>query len=43
MIEADAISDFNFLMGDMNFKFNQTYDEIIDHINDAPNLVKNLD
>ena len=27
MIEPDAIADINFFMGDLNFRFNQTYQQ----------------
>ena len=39
----DATSDFSFLMGDLNFRLNQSYAELMPHINDAPRLVANLD
>lgn len=43
--EPDFLCDYNYFMGDMNYRFNSTYEEIInnDLLRDAPKLIKNLD
>ena len=43
MIEPDAISDFNFFMGDLNMRFMTSYTEFIDHVADAPSHLADLD
>ena len=43
MIEQDAIPDFNFFMGDLNFRLNRTYTQHQPFIQDSPTLVDSLD
>lgn len=42
-IEPDALSDINFFMGDLNFRFNSTYTEHIGKVADSPMMFKQLD
>ena len=43
MIEPDAIADINFFMGDLNFRFNRTYQEHSPHVHQSPELIPQLD
>ena len=43
MIEQDAIHDFNFFMGDLNFRINRTFTQHEPFIQDSPSLVESLD
>ena len=43
MIEQDAIHDFNFFMGDLNFRINRTFTQHEPFIQDSPSLVDSLD
>ena len=43
LIEQDAIHDFNFFIGDLNFRINRTYSQHIPFLEDSPALVDTLD
>ena len=43
MIEPDAIADFNFFIGDLNFRFNRTYTQHIQDVLQSPQLVTKYD
>ena len=36
MIEPDAIADVNFFMGDLNFRFNNTYTQHLAQVDQSP-------
>ena len=40
-MDPDIICDYNFIMGDLNYRFDQTYEEMIDNdkIKIAPQLI----
>ena len=44
-LDPDIICDYNFIIGDLNYRFDTTYDDMIDNerIKDAPKLVDELD
>ena len=43
MIEPDAIADVNFFMGDLNFRYNSTYQQFAPQIDQAPLFYNQLD
>ena len=43
MLEPDAVHDFNFFMGDLNFRFNRTFTEHMPDIQRSPELFRELD
>ena len=43
MIEPDAVCDFNFFMGDLNFRFNRTFQDHMPDIDRSPQLLRELD
>ena len=43
MIEPDAVTDFNFFMGDLNFRFNRTFTEHISEVEHSAQLLRELD
>ena len=43
MIEPDAIADINFFMGDLNFRFNRTFQQHAADVLKSPELVPKLD
>ena len=43
MIEPDAVNDFNFFMGDLNFRFNRTFTEHYPQVKLSPELFRELD
>ena len=43
MIEPDAIADINFFMGDLNFRFNRTYQQHSPDVLRSPQLLPKLD
>ena len=43
MIEPDAVHDFNFFMGDLNFRFNRTFSEHMPDLARSPQLLRELD
>ena len=44
-MDPDIICDYNFIMGDLNYRFDQTYEEMIDNdkIKIAPQLIDQYD
>lgn len=44
-LDADIISDYNFIMGDLNYRFNCSFEEMIStgQINIAPELLNEMD
>ena len=42
-IEPDATSDFNFLLGDFNSRFNRKFSEHINHVKKSPAMVPEFD
>ena len=43
MIEPDAVHDFNFFLGDLNFRFNRTFMEHMPDIHRSSELFRELD
>ena len=43
MIEPDAVADINVFMGDLNFRFNRTYQQHSPDVLNSAQLVPNLD
>ena len=43
MIEPDAVAEFCFFIGDLNFRFNCTYTNHIQDIERSPELAPTLD
>jgi hypothetical protein len=42
-IDPDVISDFNFILGDMNYRMEGTYDDLVPHIDHIVEMRKQLD
>lgn len=40
---TDMVSDYNFILGDLNYRFKSTYTDFIDKIENAPSLLSLLD
>lgn len=42
-IEPDAIADYTFILGDLNYRFKSTYLEHIHNVRNSKHLIPNLD
>ena len=40
---TDMVSDYNFILGDLNYRFKSTYTDFISQIENAPRFILNLD